>query len=159
MQGDHIAVAVKDAAFGRFQRHDRTDLWFQRQGLGSSQDPHALDIIDLGLFKNGIEAWNFSLFGRYDKLAAPVIGDIVRVQERIEQAPALDAQARLQRSCRIVEPSMDHLRIAGRYALTDGLFPFNHHDRKAPARQGIAGGQTHSPGPDHNSVEIKFTHG
>ncbi len=76
------------------------------------------------------------------------------VQEAVEAPPALDAEPRLERAGRIVQPTVDHLGIARGYPLAEGCLPLQHGDGPALAGQGMRGGQTHCAGAHDDGVEI-----
>ena len=105
----HVAVGVEHAAFGRMQRAHRAQRGLQGQGLRGVQAGDAFDPVGFAAGRQRIERGEFTVLRGHDELAALVVGDVVAVEERVQQAPAFDAEACLQRTGRVVQAGVDHL--------------------------------------------------
>jgi hypothetical protein len=156
LQGQHVAVGVEDAGLGRQQAHQGAGLRLQRMHLLGRQHLQTLDAVDLGLSGHALHAGDLGLAGGHDDLAALVIGDAVRVEERVHQAPAGHAQLGFQRTGGIVEAAVDHLGIARGDALADEMLAFQHQHIVAALGQGVAAGQAHGAGADDGGIEIEL---
>ena len=109
LKRQHIVVAGEDPALGRQDGGVGVEFRLQRPRLGARQVFQPLDTIGRRLLEDGLDARHLGQLGRHDQLAALPMVDLATVQEVVERAPSLDAELRLQRARRIIEPPMDDL--------------------------------------------------
>lgn len=84
---------------------------FQRQGLRGVQAGHAFHPVGLAARGQCVQRREFTVLCGHDELAALVVGDVVAIEEFVEQVPAFDAEACLQRAWRVVQTGVDHLEL------------------------------------------------
>lgn len=150
----HVAVRVEHAALARFQGGDGVELRLQRARFGAAEPAHAFDAVDFALLGQAFERFDLAVLGGDDELAAFVVGDSVRVEERIERAPAGDAEARLQRSGGIMQPGVDDFGIARGDAGADARVSFQHDNGSAAPRERIAARQADCACPYDRHVKV-----
>ena len=146
---------IEHAAGRRAHRHHRLDLGLERVDLRGGQPRELLDPVDEALLIDRLDPRHVGLVGRDQQLAAAIVGDAVRVEERVQHAPPGDAQPRLERAGRVVEPGVDDLGVARRHALADRPCLLEHRDRQAALDQGVATREPHGTGADHDRVELE----
>ncbi len=151
-------MAVEDAALWRQEGGVALQVRLKGPRLGGRQDLHALDVIGPRLIENGVEPVQLFRAVEDHKLAAAVEGDSSFGQEGVEGPPALDAEPRLQGTCRVVQPAMDDLGVPGGDALADPGTGLKHDCRETTAGQGEAAGEPYGARPDDNGVEVEFRH-
>ena len=150
----HVAVRVEYTAFGRVQRSHGAQGRLHGQRLRAVQACDALDLVGLAAHGQRHQGRQFAVLRRHDELAALVEGDMMALEEGVEQTPALHAQARLQRPRSVVQAGVDDLGVARRHAGADAAFAFHDGHGFAIARQGVATGQADRAGADNDDVEI-----
>ena len=95
----------------------------------------------------------FRFFAGYDQLADPPAIDAAFGTIGVKQAPAGDAEPRLQAAGRVVDAGVDHLAAAGRYAAADAVGGFENHHLKSAQRQNAGTGQAHRPRAHHQRID------
>ncbi|MNQ92181.1 hypothetical protein D3C85_1075980 [compost metagenome] len=155
LQGQHIAMAVEQAALRRQDGGVGVQFRLQRPRLGAGQMFQPLDAVGRRLPEDGLDALDLGLFGRHDQLAALPVVDLVAAQKVIEGAAPLDAELRLQRAGRIIEPAVDDLGVSRGHALADMGFLLQHQNRQAAFRQRPPAGQPHSPRTHDRRIEVE----
>jgi hypothetical protein len=150
----HVAMRIEDPAFGRVQRAHRAQGRLQGQGLRGVQAGHAFDPIGLAARGQCVQRREFIVLRGHDELATFVVGNVVAIEEVVQQAPSLDTETGLQRTWRVVQAGVDHLRIARGDARTHTALTLQHRHAVALAGQRIPAGQAHCTGPHHDCVKV-----
>src|ERR1700741_5015582 len=83
-----------------------------------------LDAVREGRGADPPELGELRLIARHDQLAAAAMRYAVLTAEGIEQLAPRDAQARLERAARIIDPGMDHLAVTRAHAAAEALRGF-----------------------------------
>ena len=88
------------------------------------------------------------------QLAAAAVGDALRRAERIQQAPAFEAELRLQAIGRRVQAGVNDLAVARTGDAADRGLGFDDHHLAAGRRQGAGDGQADDAGADDEGVYV-----
>ena len=98
------------------------------------------------------------LAARDDDLSAVRMRDTVVAAIVVEQPLALDAEARLERTLRVVDAGVDQFGIAGAGVLADAVLGLEDQHLATGECQFAGDGEAHHAGADHGAVDA-FCHG
>jgi len=76
----------------------------------------------------------------------------------VEAPVAFDAQARLERVVRIIDPGVDHAAIPARYLPAGPDVALDDHDRVEFLRKRVRAREAHDPSADYDRIHL-FRHG
>src|SRR5204863_8143941 len=91
--------------------------------------------------------------GGDDEFSASFAGDVVARAELVEQPAAFDAQPRLQRAGRVVQPCVNHAAVVRARLDSRARMPFEHTDRAAQLRARERGGESRHARADYGDVD------
>ena len=140
------AVRRQQPAHGAHVGLEAVDL-----GRGQALQLHAV-VARAGV--QGLEGRPLALHGRGDDLAAAAVGDAVLFAQLVEEAVARDAQPRLQRPRRVIDPGVDHLAVAAGGLLAGARVPLQDHQVGMARGQAGGHGQAHDAGADHHDAAV-----
>ena len=153
LQREHPAVAVHDAGRRRQQGRLAAQLGLERDRFLARQPSQVVHAIEGRLGLQRVQAGQLLRRGRDDQLAAAPVRDMALLAMCIEQLLAAHAQARLQRSGRVVQAGVDDLAVARAHPGADRVRAFQHQRFQPAHRQRAPYRQADNPGTDHDSID------
>ena len=90
----------------------------------------------------------------HDQLAAAAVGDSTLSAIGIQRIAAFNAQARLERAARVVEPGVDDFTVARADAGADGRLALQHDGLEAAQGQRTRHRQADDAGPHHHRIHL-----
>ena len=117
--GEHQRMAVDDAGHRGEQRRFAREGRLELARFGAAQPAQAFDAVAERAPLDRAQRLDLRRRRRDDELAAAPMADAARLAIGIEQAPAGDAEPRLQRAGRVVEAGVDDLAVARADAVAD----------------------------------------
>ena len=100
-----------------------------------------------------LQCGHLRLVGGHHQLAAIAVRHAVRLAVGVEQAPALDAELRLEPIGRRVQPGMDDLAVARAGDRADGVERLDDDDLAAAQSQRACHGEPDHPGADDDAID------
>jgi hypothetical protein len=119
-------------------------------------DPAHIDAVRLRAAAQCLERGQFRSVGGHHELAATTMRHAALRTVGVQQVAPAPAQARLERAPRVVQPGVDHARIAAGHPLAGALGLFQHEHRLPGAGAGLGHGQTHNARPDHHEINVEL---
>ena len=121
--------------------------------LGAAQPAQSLDAVGERAPLDRAQQLDLRRRRRDDELAAAPVADAARFAVRIEQAPAGDAEPRLQRRRRVVEAGVDDFAVARAGAVADAGCRLEHDRLAAAQRQLARDREADRAGPDDDGID------
>jgi hypothetical protein len=151
-QRSHELMAVDNAGLRRMQRRDAGERGLHRARGRAVDHREALDAVAAALLKDRLHLGHFGVLGRDNQLAALAMRHAVRGAEFVQQAAAARTVVRAQRAGRVVHAGVDHLAVAGRYAVADAARGFGNDHLMAGERRRACDRKPHHARADDENL-------
>ncbi len=126
----------------------------QRAQLGAVEPGQIVDRILRGLRTQFHQQRDLFFPRGHQQLAQASVRDPVLFAVLVQRLPSQHTQPRLPRSGRIIDPGVNHLRVARAGVAADAGFFLEHHDFPARAGQGPRHGQPHHARANYCNIDL-----
>ena len=134
------------------QGRHAVQLRFHRPSFSLAQAYDIGDAVVVRSLSNALQVLELRGVGGDDQLAAALVCHSALGAVGVQALSTLHARARLERAMRVVDPGMDHLRVARARVRADGVFGLENQDLASSRRQGARHREAHQPRADDDRV-------